>query len=208
MGQTLYLEHDKVSQFLDGIPTLKVRKMTHKQVRLMFETLFYGALRISEVLQLKPDSLMNGLIRLDVTKGGTKKCDCAIWAYRPTKLEKVDADCKRCKGTGKYRISVKAWVIREIYSELEELAKNTEPGKRLFPISRVRAWQYADSILSCRTHTFRHSFLTWMLETKKFDVRDIMQKARHKSLDTTSKYIQENTEYTASQENLNMERIT
>jgi integrase len=207
MGQTLYLEQDQIRLFLDGIPTLKVRKMTHEQIRLMFEVLFYGAMRISEVLQLKPDNLVNGKIRLDFTKGGVEKCKCSKWLYRPTRLESVDKDCKKCLGKGKYRISVNAYVIESVYDDLYSLSLKTKVGNRIFPISRKRAWEYADAIMACRTHTFRHSFLTWMLEKEKFNVRDIMNKARHKSLGTTTHYIDKNVDLSVKKENLNIERL-
>ena len=207
MGQTLYLDDDKMRQFLNEIPTLKTRTMTHKQIRLMFEVLLYGAMRVSEVLQIRPSSLVNGKIKLEVTKGGTKRCECSRWSYRPTRLEFAQINCPKCKGTGKYRVSVFAWVLPEIYDELQKFASTIEDDKLLFPITRVRAWQYANSILDCRTHTFRHSFITMMLEKEKFNVRDIMQKARHKSLATTTAYIEKNVDYTMIKENANIERI-
>ena len=207
MGQTLYLDKTQVKEFLDTIPTLKIRTMTHKQIRLMFEVLLYGAMRISEVLQIRPSSLVNGKIRLQVTKGGTKRCECAKWEYRPIRLVSVNDNCIKCKGSGKYRISIFAWVLAEIYDELKQHADKTKNDDLLFPISRVRAWQYANSILDCRTHTFRHSYITMMLEKEKFDIRDIMQKARHKSLQTTTTYIQKNVDYTMIKEIKNIERI-
>jgi integrase len=207
MGQIMYMQKDQVKQFLDGIETLRLRKMTHPQVRLMFETLLYGAMRISEVLQITPISLIGGKIRLETTKGGTKRCECSKWTFRPLTLVSADKECKKCEGLGKYRIPAYAWVLEEIYKELGVLARTKKSNERLFPISRVRAWQYCDMLLNCRTHTFRHSFLTWMLEAEKFNVRDIMQKARHKSLATTTTYIEKDTDYTIKKENRSMERI-
>ncbi len=207
MGQTLYLDDNKIRQFLDEIPTIKTRIMTHKQIRLMFETLLYGAMRISEVLQIKPSSLVNGKIKLKITKGGKKRCECSKWSFMPTRLLFAQVNCQKCKGLGKYRIDVFAWVLPEIYDELQQFASTIKNDDLLFPISRVRAWQYANSILDCRTHTFRHSFITMMLEKEKFDIRDIMQKARHKSLQTTTTYIQKNVDYTMIKEIKNIERI-
>ncbi len=207
MGQTLYLNDNKIRQFLAEIPTLKTRIMTHKQIKLMFETLLYGAMRVSEVLQIKPSSLINGKIKLKVTKGGKKRCECSKWSFMPTRLISVNENCPKCEGKGKYRIDVFAWVLPEIYDELQKFASTIKNDDLLFPISRVRAWQYANSILDCRTHTFRHSFITMMLEKEKFDIRDIMQKARHKSLQTTTTYIQKNVDYTMLKEIKNIERI-
>lgn len=207
MGDNIYLDKETFREFLDDIPKLRVRKMTHNQIKLMFETLLYGGMRISEVLQITPSSLVNGKIRLEKTKGGVKRCPCSKWSFRPTKLVSANKTCEKCEGTGKFRIAVDAWLIPEIYKEIEELAKGKEPDKRLFPISRAWAWHYADTLMNARTHTFRHTFLTWMLETEKFNIRDIMQKARHKSLGVTTTYIEKNTDYTQSKENEFIERI-
>lgn len=206
MGSTTYLEYDQVKLFLDEIPGLKLRKMTHKQVRLMFETLFYGALRVSEVLQITPESLVNGKIRLYSTKGGVERCKCSKWVWRPTRLISCDPYCKKCGGTGKYRIPVNASIISDIYEDLVILSRTVKSGERLFPLSRVRVWQYADSILNCRTHTFRHSFLTYLLE-EGFNIRELRDKARHKNIATTSNYIDSNIDYTIKKEEKVVRRI-
>ena len=182
--------------------------MTHDQVRLMFETLLYGGLRIGEVLQITPISLIgNDRIKLQKTKGGTKRCPCSKWQFKPTKLLFSDKDCPKCLGVGKYRIPVEVWVDSETYAKIVELARDKKPDERLFPITRAWAWNYANILLNGRTHTFRHTFLTWMLETEKFNIRDIMQKARHKSLAVTTKYIESNTHITQSKENKFIERV-
>lgn len=207
MGDTLYIKDDRFKEFLLDIYQLKLRKLTHEQVRLMFETLLYGALRISEVLQITPLDLSNGKIRLRITKGGIKRCKCAKWVFRPTRLLSSDPNCDKCHGTGKYRIDSYAWVLPEVYAELVELAKTKRLSERLFPLSRVRVWQYVDQLLDGRTHTFRHSFLTWMIENEKFNVRDIMQKGRHKSLAVTTAYIEKNPDVTQHKEDITFNRI-
>ena len=209
MGETLYLDKEMMRKFLDGIPTLKLRKMTHEQVALMFEVLLYGGLRIGEVLQITPSSLIGGKkIRLQYTKGGRRRCECAVWSFRPLKLESADKFCKKCNGLGKYRIPVNVWLDNEeVYQELVLLSKDKKPEERLFPIHRSWAWHYADELLNARTHTFRHTFLTWMVDSKKFDMRDIKQKARHTSLATTDRYIQNNPDLTQSKAKGVFERV-
>jgi len=207
MGDNIYLDKQEIKKFLDAIPTLKTRKLSHDAIRLMFETLFYGGMRISEVLQITPKSLVNGKIRLEVTKGGVKKCKCAKWYYRPTRLVSVDQSCLKCKGLGKYRIPVDAWCQEDVYSDLVKFSKNYGPDSRLFPITRSWAWHWANQLANARTHSFRHSFLTLMLNTEKFNVRDIMQKARHKSLAVTTEYIESNTDVTQAKENKVIDRI-
>ena len=209
MGDTLYMDREMFRQFLDGIPSLKLRKITHEQLRLLFELLLYGGLRISEVLQITPTNLIGGgKIKLWKTKGGIERCNCSVWKFRPTKLESSDKNCKKCKGLGKYRIPVNVWIDNsEVYHELEELAKTKNIDERLFPIHRSWAWHYADVLLKARTHTFRHTFLTWMLESEKFNIRDIKQKARHTSLATTSRYIEDNKDLTQQKAKGLFERI-
>lgn len=209
MGDTLYMDKQMFRQFLDGINDLKLRKITHEQLTLMFELLLYGGLRISEVLQITPSSLIGGnKIKLWKTKGGWKRCDCSVWKFRPTRLVSAKADCEKCFGIGKYRIPVNVWIDNdEVYLELELLAKEKKPDQLLFPIHRSWAWHYANQLLDARTHTFRHTFLTWMLESDKFNIRDIKQKARHTSLATTTRYIESNTDLTQQKAKGLFERI-
>jgi integrase len=209
MGDTLYFDKDMYRQFMDGIPSLKLRKITHKQVALMFELLLFGGLRISEVLQITPSSLIGGnKIKLWITKGGWERCKCAVWEFRPIRLKTVNKNCDKCKGVGKYRIPVSVWIDNdEVYHELELLAMNRKPDSLLFPISRSWAWHYANQLLNARTHSFRHTFLTWMLQSGKFDIRDIKQKARHTSLGTTSRYIENNDDLTQQKAKGVFERI-
>lgn len=207
MGKALYLKEEVFAEFLRDIDSLRLRKMTHDQVRLMFGVLLYGSMRISEVLQITPNDLIDGKVRLKITKGGKKRCKCSEWKFHPMRLISSDKNCKKCKGLGRYRVDVNAEVLPEIYSELLELAKKKKPDERLFPITRSWAWHYADLLLGARTHTFRHTFLTWMLDSDKFNVRDIMQKARHSNLAVTTTYIESNTDLTQKKIEDNFERI-
>ena len=198
LGDILYFDKQMFKEFLDGISKLKLRKMSHEQLRLMFETILYGGLRIGEVLQITPESLIGGgKIRLWETKGGWERCSCSVWKFRPTRLISSNKNCEHCKGIGKYRIPVNVWIDNAaVYMDLQMLSKEKNPNERLFPIHRSWAWHYANEILNARTHTFRHTFLTWMLESEKFNIRDIKQKARHTSLSTTTRYIENNTDLT------------
>lgn len=201
MGETLYFTKEMMDEFLVAIGQLKLRKMTHKQVKLMFLVLLAMAGRISEVLSLTPeDILSNGKIRLRITKGGWKRCQCSVWKFRPTTLISSDPNCSKCKGLGKYRISEYGWVQEGVAEELKELALETKPGKKLFPITRRQALNYANDLAGARTHTFRHTWLTWLLETEKVNIRDMKQKARHKHVQTTIDYIENNTDYTQKKE--------
>ena len=201
MGDKLYMSKEEVKVFLDKIPSLKVRKLTHEHIRVLFLVLLTGAMRISEVLNLTPeDILTNNKVRLVSTKGGWERCHCAVWKFRPLKLESVDKTCPDCIGEGKYRISVEAWIQDYVFDDLKQLANQTKQGQRIFPITRRQALNYANELMGVRTHTFRHTWLTWMLESGKMDIRDMKQKARHKNIQTTMTYIEDNKDYTRKKE--------
>lgn len=201
MGEKLYMSKQEVKVFLDKIPSLKLRKITHDQVRVMFLVLLTGAMRISEVLQLTPNDLLgNGKVRLRQTKGGWQRCKCSEWKFRPLRLVSSDKTCPDCIGEGKYRISQDAWVQDYVYDELKLLSLQFKPDERIFPISRRQALNYANELMRVRTHTFRHTWLTWMLESEKMNIRDMKQKARHKNVQTTIDYIEKNTDYTRKKE--------
>ncbi len=193
MGNLLYLDKQMFAEFIRDIEKLKVRKMTHDQIRLMFKVLCTGAFRISEVLNLTPEDIMaDGKLRLRHTKGGRKPCKCSKWSYRPLKLISSDPSCTRCHGKGKYMTEQMGWIQDDILQELKEHAQTKKIGERLFPLGRHQVLNYANSLIGARTHTFRHSWLTWMVETDKLNIRDIKEKARHTNIATTDNYIQKN----------------
>ena len=193
MCNIIYLTRDLYKEFEQGIDGLKPRKMTKDQIKLMFRVLLSGAFRISEVLGLKAsDILPNGQILLRETKTGWERCKCSKWSFRPTRLIESNPNCKKCLGIGKYRIDQYGWVSPEIFEELQSLAKNTPPDKRLFPITRRQAFNYAQEIANARTNTFRHTWLTRLIETKELDLGQIRQKSRHTNLETLTHYIETN----------------
>lgn len=200
MGKLIYIPKDMFYDFLEDITTLPLRKMSVQQTQLMFKVLLTGAMRINEVLQLTPnDILPNGKLRIRRAKGGWEWCKCSQWKHRPRKLIRSDPDCKKCHGLGRYRIEEYAWVTDNVLQELQELASTIQKHQRLFPITDRQALNYAN-LMDARTHTFRHSWLTWMLESEKMNIRDIKAKARHKNLATTDAYIQSNDDYTRKKE--------
>lgn len=201
MGDTKYLTPEMVQQLIDDMKDLSLKKLSLDQAQLLIETLCSGALRISEVLDFEPSDIMpNGKLRIRHAKTGWQNCDCSVWKYRPTKLISSDKNCQRCQGIGKYRIDQYGWVPDHILFRLQDLASKTEPGKKLFPISQRQVLRYVDKLASAGTHTFRHSWLTWMLETDKVNIRDIKQKARHTTLAVTDRYIADNTDLTRKKE--------
>ena len=195
MGKLLYLDKKTFNEFIRDIDQLKVRKMTHGQIKLMFKVLCTGAFRISEVLNLMPEDIMrDGKIRLKHTKGGRKRCKCSKWTFKPLRMVSVDANCTKCNGTGKYMTDQFGWIQEDILLELKQLAATKKMGERIFPLGRHQVLNYANELIGARTHTFRHSWLTWMVETKEMNIRDVRDKARHTNIATTDSYIQKNPE--------------
>lgn len=201
MGEILYLTPEMYAKFLEDIKKLSPRKMNHEQIALMFETTMEMAGRISEVLDLeKEDLLPNETIRIRKAKGGWRRCSCSKWKFKPIQLISSNKNCNRCHGEGKFRIPQIGWVQPGVFARLLELAEQTDTGKKLFPITRRQALNYANELGSLRTHSFRHTWLTWLLESEKFNIRDIKQKARHTNVQTTMDYIEKNTDYTRKKE--------
>ena len=189
------------TDFIRDIDKLKVRKMTHEQIKLMFKVLCTGAFRISEVLNLTPEDIMgDGKLRLRHTKGGRKKCKCSKWTYKPLRIVSVDQSCTRCNGSGKYMTEQYGWIQDDILQELRQLAATKKMGERIFPLGRHQVLNYANELIGARTHTFRHSWLTWMMETEKLNIRDIKEKARHTNIATTDNYIQKNPDLARKKE--------
>lgn len=167
----------------------------------MFKATFEGAFRISETLDLEPEDILDsGMIRIRNSKTGWLKCKCATWTYRPTKLIKVNKICKKCKGLGKYRVNQFGWVKPETMAQLRDLADNTDKEKKLFPVSQRQALRYIDQTIGSRTHALRHTRLTALLLSDKFNIQDTKQKARHTTIQTTGRYIENNLELTMAKE--------
>lgn len=201
MGENVYLTQDQIDKLLNDVNTLSPRKLSHDRIKLLIKVLLTGALRISEALNLTPNDILgNGKLVIRESKGGFKRCDCSRWSFHPTTLVFSDKSCSRCKGLGKYRVNQFAYVSDEVLAELLRVSEPMGKDERFFPISRTLAWYYFDRLANARTHSFRHTWLTKLLETEKFNIRDMKQKARHSSISTTGKYIEDNDDYTRQKE--------
>ena len=203
MGDLKYMDKALFESFIEKIPfVLKPQKMSIYQIQLMFKVLYSGAMRINEVLQITPNDVMpNKRIRLRYTKTGWKNCDCSIWKYYPKRLDKVDLNCSKCHGQGKVRTIQYAWITDQVYNELQEFVKDLPKDMRIFPISDRMALNYANEVMGARTHTFRHSRLTEMINTGQIQPDMVRQKARHTNLQVTSEYIQSNPDLAQKREN-------
>lgn len=193
MGEVTYFTKEQFAQFIEDVKTLKTTKMSIEKIQNMFEVLCSGAMRINEVLGLEPsDILQDGSIRIKKAKGGWKRCDCSIWKFRPTTLVFSNESCSRCNGIGKYRVFQYTFIPESILAGLRQFAEQTSAGQKIFPISDRQVLNYVNQLSNGRTHAFRHSWLTWLVESNKVDLARVRDMARHSSLATTDRYIQRN----------------
>ena len=200
MGEVTYFTQEQFAKFLDDLDNLKTKKMPIEKIRLLFEVLCSGAMRINEVLDLElEDILSDGQIRIKRAKGGWKRCACSSWKFRPTTLVSSNKDCSRCHGEGKYRIFQYTFLPETILLRLRTYAGEVQPGAKIFPISARQVFNYVNTIANGRTHAFRHSWLTWLVESNKVDLARVRDAARHSSLATTDRYIQKNPALTRKQ---------
>ena len=199
--KTNYITQEQFQALLDNIGHLTKDKEKEGRIRLMFKTIYEGAFRVSEVLQLTHNDLdlENKQIILRETKGGKRRCKCSKW--KKNKLVSVDENCKKCKGLGKYRVKEFGWVSPETFNELYSLK---EIKGKLFPYDRRYVWFWTRDLgkligvkmsheeketTNLFPHALRHSRPIHLLQTGKFTINEIMGKLRHKSLQPTTTYV-------------------
>lgn len=200
-----YLTPEMYEEFEKGINNLETRKLPKDVIRLMFRTLLSGAFRISEVLYLESSDLMqDGMIRLRMTKTGWEVCKCSKWQVRPIKLVHSDPGCNKCSGRGKYRIDQFGWVTEDVFSELVKHASSVPEGKKLFPISYRQVLNYCHQISACGTHSFRHSWLTWLAAKEDLNIEEMRTKSRHRNVGTLQIYLHSNRDLVRLKEQRSM----
>lgn len=193
MGEITYFTQEEYAAFREKIKTLHTKKMPVEKIQVMFDVLCSGAMRVNEVLDLEPDDILNdGRLRIKRAKGGWKRCDCSKWKYRPTVLISSNPDCTKCKGNGKYRVYQYTFLPEAILATLKQFAELVPKGNKIFPISDRQVLNYVDELVGGRTHAFRHSWLTWLVQSNKVDLARVRDMARHTSLATTDRYVQRN----------------
>ena len=146
--------------------------------RLFFRLLFYSGARRGEILALRPQSLASRQ-RISITA-----------TYSRNKLEE---HTKTMAGTREIKLP------RDIYEELEERAKMTASGRRIFEglsystlARRVKEICERTGLKRPRLHDFRHSHLT-MLLYEGFTPQGVARRAGHSNtemlLNTYAGYI-------------------
>ena len=102
------------------------------------------ALRISEVLSLeqKDFNFDSRILTLNHTKTGFENCKCSKWKKR--KLLKVDNNCDKCKGLGKFRVPQFTSIPPDFPKWLVSRIKNSYNNQNypLFPHNRQLMWSY------------------------------------------------------------------
>lgn len=166
-----YITEEQYEEFLDAIPQLHLQLMSHEDVRLMYQVMYEGALRVSEIVKgdsspgLTPNDLdiQNKRIILRFAKGGWEACKCVTKEYMTfeeakqlkgkkkatfnfmTKqfvLKTPKDDCKKCNGKGKFRVKEFAWVSPETFDKLAKLTSTKKKDERLFHTDRRQVWAW------------------------------------------------------------------
>lgn len=201
--KTNYITQEQFQQLLDNIPKL-TKQWSDYHVQLLFKVIYEGGLRVSEALQLNKSDLdiEHKQLVLRETKGGKRRCKCSKW--KKNKLIKVDKDCKKCNGIGKYRVKEYAWLTPDTFDELVKFAEQFNDTEEIFPMSRQSVWLWSKLLgeligvkmlheeketTNFFPHALRHSRPIHMLQTGKFTINEIMGKLRHKSLQPTTTYV-------------------
>lgn len=165
--KTNYITQEQFQKLLDNIGHLPTTILNHDQLLLLFQTLYEGAFRISEVLKLTPKDLdhEHKQFILRETKGGWKKCKCVKTTplsveqaakfvketnkrisfdpkIRSFKLMVAEKDCLKCLGHGKYRVKQYGWVSPELFDKLAKYSATLKNSDYLFPITRQMVWWY------------------------------------------------------------------
>lgn len=213
IDETNYLTKEQLDKFLETIPKLpmyhtlgqKKPKLEPHVLQLLFLVIYEAALRVSELLRLTREDLIEsqGEFILKETKGGWKRCKCSKWAFRPTRLLSSDAACPKCQGKGKFRVAEIGWTTPQTFKILLDYSKSVKTGVRLFPLSRQRVWQLGKEIgnlcgiellhenkptTNMTIHTLRHSRAVHLTDGI-LEVNELMDKLRHKSLGPTTTYV-------------------
>lgn len=121
-----YWEKDFIHQQLN-----KIENGTHK---MLFTTLWFTGLRISEILSLKKKDIDFQNYTLEALWQKSRKYNYRIVPIHPT-----------------------------IKSMLEIYCANFKSDERIFPMTRQRAWQLSQEYFGGNPHMFRHSFaVNWI----------------------------------------------
>lgn len=201
--KTNYITQEQFKALLDNIPKL-TSDIDHARIKLLFKVIYEAALRVSEAIAITPEDLdkERKQIVLRNTKGGKRRCKCSKW--NKSRLVKVDKNCKKCDGIGKYRVKEFAWTTPETWDELVLCAKDLPKSSPIFPISRQTVWSWSKQLgeligvkmqheeketENLFPHALRHSRPIHLLQTGNFEINEIMTKLRHKSLQPTTTYV-------------------
>jgi len=189
--ETNFLTKEQYLKFIDTIPKLemyhridpiKKPKLAPHELQLMFKVIYEGAFRVSEVIHLTKDDILQNdrVIKLESTKGNKKRGG------------------KREFGT----------ITDKTFDELVQYADNKKGA--LFPLTRQTVWKYAKCIgdlagiqlihenkdtKNMTIHTLRHSRAVHYVDAKQ-PINVVQKKLRHKSLQPTTTYL-----------NINMSKI-
>jgi integrase len=147
---------------------LEVAKARNQRDWLLICVTFIHALRASEAVGLKPSNVVGDKLKVKRLKNSNPVEDDLLEHTNPLLNER---------------------------QAMIELALNTRPNQRLFPISsrtfQRRMHKYGElaglTELYCHPHTLKHSILTYLRDT--MDLDELQDRSGHKSLDSLRVYL-------------------
>lgn len=102
--------------------------------------------RVTETIHVKKQDINFNNFILTVTHPKTEeKCKCSKWGWtenRTRKLLRVDKNCPKCKGKGKWKKPQRTTFTNRIKRELFQYCEKLENDDILFPISRQSLWKW------------------------------------------------------------------
>ena len=138
-----------------------LKRVTKPKKRLAYMLAFYQCMRVSEVIMLSPDRVLLSQHLIQIKEGKGKK-DRHIPIVKPILLKD-----------------------NEINKALKHLPIKTT----------VRALQISFKLIANKVlgkdlhfHTLRHSGATWLLNKKRWDIRQVQQFLGHSKIQTTEIY--------------------
>lgn len=153
----------------------KLANAMNDKNKLMLFIQFYGALRVSELLNIKPDSF-----------------NWSVWIREQQTIGKMKVSI--LGKTGQRIVFIPAWLMKNLYDWIKkEISQKQEKNEVLFSM-RIQSWNRildntSRKVLGKRLHShlLRHAFAT-LLNEKGLGIEEVKEYLGHESIQSTQVY--------------------
>ncbi len=186
-GQYKYLTYDEIQQLLATIPLTTGNETQILLYTAIIKTLFTAGLRINELLNLTLEDLKqhnNATFLFIVGKGQAHDQKQGICLSNQTAMAINNYLEVRPKTSCNYLF---------VNNKGQQLTRQTVNNRLKNIAKKCDEVNGTDIAKICTTHVFRHSLARYMLIDKKEPINKVRDILRHKSIETTNKYLR-NTE--------------